>query len=951
MTYFIKIQDFEAYERRVRLWRSIRTGIQENLCLLQKEIFNDSGCPHTLEHLIFLGSRKYPYKGVLDFLANRSFAQGTNAWTETDHTAYTISTAGTEGFLRIFPIYIDHILFPTLTYDGFYTEIHHIDGEGNDSGVVYSEMQAHENTLNDLQLIHSQRALFPEGSGYRSYTGGNLEALRALDVETVRKYHSEYYLPQNLCIIVAGKVDVDELFYVLDNIIEPNILHNLTLDLENWKREIVPFPDIDETAGEVLLGWLGPPSTEFLTLTALNLLGKYLTDSAISVLQKELVEVEDQFCSDISFSMAIRLPSVMYLNLFSVPTQKLERIEALVFDLLNSIMHTNETDLDGIFTNAIITHFLYGDDAGDTLKRSLQDSEDYERLKLWTVTEWLQLLNVWLIQNFHICIISKPSARLSSKLEKNEKTRLHNQRKRLGKEGLRRLKEQLRISQEKNDVPFPLPLVSDFKIPNVKNISFIKNISASAGVAKQVLKDTQEWQCSDLQKYIDQDSLERIPLFLYFNHINSKFVTIQAYVSSEHVSPDLKPYLGIYLDNFFLNGVIRSDGTRLTYEEVVRLLENETVDYDAAWGISASFLEVATIQIKVEIQNYKKGILLLRDLFYGSIFEPLRNGNKICWALMRMYQLDENLSTSKAINLLSQINFLTRLKNELEEDPDSVVEKFRIIQSQLFKPENIYFQVISDISHLEHPVLSWKCFSNYQEEYDINMSRIPYKKAMLTEKGRNPSGIAHILSLSTVENSYSVHVSKLFSDFNHKDFPAFILLLSCLNIMEGILWKHIRGAGLAYSVSFKTDIESGFVYYSIYSSPNVFNVWEKTRAIINDIKNKEIIFDDNTIINAKSSLVYDIVSVDSTPFFAAQESFVSQVIKNQPENKRSQLIDEISNITMEELYDVHNKYLVNLFNSKTSDSFIVTTSSRCSEIMQGFSDAGYDVTEKTFNDY
>lgn len=185
--------------------------------------------------------------------------------------------------------------------------------------------------------------------------------------------------------------------------------------------------------------------------------------------------------------------------------------------------------------------------------------------------------------------------------------------------------------------------------------------------------------------------------------------------------------------------------------------------------------------------------------------------------------------------------------------------------------------------------------------------------------------------------------------------------------MEGILWKHIRGAGLAYSVSFKTDIESGFVYYSIYSSPNVFNVWEKTRAIINDIKNKEvslknafviityniekIIFDDNTIINAKSSLVYDIVSVDSTPFFAAQESFVSQVIKNQPENKRSQLIDEISNITMEELYDVHNKYLVNLFNSKTSDSFIVTTSSRCSEIMQGFSDAGYDVTEKTFNDY
>jgi hypothetical protein len=33
-----------------------------------------------LEHLIFLGSEDYPYKGFLDRVANRCFAQGTNAW-------------------------------------------------------------------------------------------------------------------------------------------------------------------------------------------------------------------------------------------------------------------------------------------------------------------------------------------------------------------------------------------------------------------------------------------------------------------------------------------------------------------------------------------------------------------------------------------------------------------------------------------------------------------------------------------------------------------------------------------------------------------------------------------------------------------------------------------------------------------------------------------------------
>ena len=35
-----------------------------------------------INSLVFLGSKLYPYKGVLDTLANRAFAAGTNAWTD-----------------------------------------------------------------------------------------------------------------------------------------------------------------------------------------------------------------------------------------------------------------------------------------------------------------------------------------------------------------------------------------------------------------------------------------------------------------------------------------------------------------------------------------------------------------------------------------------------------------------------------------------------------------------------------------------------------------------------------------------------------------------------------------------------------------------------------------------------------------------------------------------------
>ena len=107
---------------------------------LATEIHDDSGAPHTLEHLCFMGSKSFKYKGFLDRLATRAYSN-TNAWTATDHTAYTLDTAGWAGFAQILPVYLEHVIVPTLTDAACYTEVHHIDPEGNDAGVVYSEMQ------------------------------------------------------------------------------------------------------------------------------------------------------------------------------------------------------------------------------------------------------------------------------------------------------------------------------------------------------------------------------------------------------------------------------------------------------------------------------------------------------------------------------------------------------------------------------------------------------------------------------------------------------------------------------------------------------------------------------------------------------------------------------------------------------------------------------------------
>lgn len=91
--------DIEYAPVKISKWRSERTGltvvvgnhsspVTNGYFTIASEIFDDTGRPHTLEHLVFLGSKDYPYKGVLDQLANRAGSNGTNAWTANDRKLY-----------------------------------------------------------------------------------------------------------------------------------------------------------------------------------------------------------------------------------------------------------------------------------------------------------------------------------------------------------------------------------------------------------------------------------------------------------------------------------------------------------------------------------------------------------------------------------------------------------------------------------------------------------------------------------------------------------------------------------------------------------------------------------------------------------------------------------------------------------------------------------------------
>jgi Zn-dependent M16 (insulinase) family peptidase len=146
----------------VEVYKSRRTGLHvafadvagpivSSHLVLITETETDDGLPHTLEHLVFMGSKTYPFKGALDLLAMKAFSVGgTNAWTEQDHTSYTVKTIGESGMQQFIAVYGDHLINPILSDENYRSEVYNVTATGEETGVVYSEIQDNENNLDNL---------------------------------------------------------------------------------------------------------------------------------------------------------------------------------------------------------------------------------------------------------------------------------------------------------------------------------------------------------------------------------------------------------------------------------------------------------------------------------------------------------------------------------------------------------------------------------------------------------------------------------------------------------------------------------------------------------------------------------------------------------------------------------------------------------------------------------
>ena len=156
------------------------------------------GLAHFLEHMLFLGTEKYPE--VTEY-GNYIKSNGgyNNAYTSTDHTNYQLEVrhAAFEGALdRFSQFFIAPKFNPDFT--------------GREVNAVHNEAMRH--VQNDFRRqLGVARELYDPASGESKFSTGNKDTLAGATPAAVRAFYEGHYSADHMALALAGRASLDEL--------------------------------------------------------------------------------------------------------------------------------------------------------------------------------------------------------------------------------------------------------------------------------------------------------------------------------------------------------------------------------------------------------------------------------------------------------------------------------------------------------------------------------------------------------------------------------------------------------------------------------------------------------------------------------------------------------------------------------------------------------------------
>ncbi|KAI8903628.1 Metalloenzyme, LuxS/M16 peptidase-like protein [Gorgonomyces haynaldii] len=908
----------KTYEKGMRM---VFCHLPGPLCSLSiivpTKISDDKGLPHTLEHLVFCGSKRYP-RGYLDILATRCLSNGTNAYTSQDHTCFEITTCGWEGMLDVFPVFLDHLLNPLLTESQFKTEVYHLDGQCKHQGVVYNEMAAREDSEMDRLDLRMRQKLYKDTYGFEC--GGLTGEIQNLTNHEIIDYHKQYYHLGNMTAIFCGPVNPQELFERLEDYPElfqdtqkyeiPPFLEPKPIGSE---PETVYFPSSEEEVGSVSFGWHGPHSQDIKTLLSLDVLFRYLNDTPASPFAQAFVELEEPYCADIDFEIKPFHQTMLMLTFSGVPEETIEdeEIKPILdqqLDLLikkglqdqrmptvlkrhrQKIYEAMEEEPHELVTSYLVPDILHS----TTIGTRCQVFSLLDQLEKEPESYWIDLVKNWLLKPSHqinMVPSSKEAQEKELRLEKEHQRRLKKMKSKLEK-----LKQEIDQAVKDNEI------VKTFDMPKIPDASKAPLLSYT----------------------MDNIPLESQGPFSVSQIVRTQtgFVHLGIGLNLSNLETDLRPFLVLFQELLFQSPLrlpSPSDETKwimMDYKEVAKYCADLCTSHEAGIGFQNAtwttgwLSQTLTLFLTSVPEHWERmsrfccqvlfftqfrvdRVLTVAKNLLSSLQETKRDADTMLGSIVSRLTSHPTNALEGAndywISIFHQESFLKHIIRQIQKDPQPILDKLDKIRHHIITLS----QELPHFIRLALP-LRFKIANNAPKQFAIELDKIytqemntaqlriskrkrksvetsvvfPFPRSPFSEAqvdltfGRQV--VVHIEGCATNHVSQIIKCDILRSD---ADYWPVVLLAELLTMTEGPLYTRIRGQGLAYGASVNCALWSGTIGFNLYRATEPQKALGIFHDLVKEMQTREgldRLFTQHDIEMAQSSLAYGWISQCST---------------------------------------------------------------------------------------